>query len=190
MAKIFDTDGLERRVGQEIAKARGCTWKRKDPRERWPDGWINPPSGRSIPLEVVQAFPPQPGADRDDTKGEPWPRAYAGALDEVNRCYQETGRRPSIHGGKPLDADQVPPPITDPIDPIAGVRVAIKKKSTNKYGLQEARRAILGVHHVQWGRLTPDELKRTADYARQIGAPFCEIWVVSEYKGEPAQQVV
>lgn len=80
------------------------------------------------------------------------------------------------------------PVLTRPVDPVAGILVAIDAKAA-KYGRKEAARALLAVHHVQWPWGLEDiRLRRIADHARAAGVPFREIWIVNEY-GDPAQHV-
>jgi hypothetical protein len=95
-----------------------------------------------------------------------------------------------VHNGRNvvLDGSNNLPASTKPIDLVVGIFAAIAAKSTH-YGSNEAEQAILVVHQVHWPSILDEtSLKRVANHALQIGAPFREIWIVNEY-GDPAQRV-
>jgi hypothetical protein len=187
---MFRKKDLEKRCVAAVARVRGGT--PEDENGQWPDGWISDPSGTRIPIEVVSAFP--------ETKGSAFAGAFAKAEAKARRIEEEaaevsgrdeTGTVPwTVRGGRGfvLDGHTRMPVSTRPVDPVVGILAAIEAKAKH-YGRAEASSSILAVHHVQWAfRLDAGRLRRIADHAAQIGAPFREIWIVNEY-GDPAQRV-
>lgn len=178
---MFRQKDLERRCVAEIARLRGGI--PRDPRhgEAWPDGWIEEEAGHRIAVEVTSAFP-----DRDGTA---WARAWSRGERRAREIEKRRGRPVSwgVHDGQEfvLDGETEMPLVTRPTDPTAGILPAIIKKAS-KYGVEPP---ILVVYHVeQVSRLDDGVLRRIADHATAIRAPFREIWIVDEYGG-PAQRV-
>jgi hypothetical protein len=179
---MFRKKDLERRCVAAVAQAHGCA--SEDEPGQWPDGWIMDRLAGRIPVEVVSAFP--------EPDGCAWALAWCQASAQAQRLEQATGapRGWAVSGGKGrvFTADDEIPARTKPCNPIAGVFAAIDAKA-KKYGPDEARQAILVVHHVQWPFLLEQSYLRTlGKHAYRTGAPFREIWIVNEY-GDPAQQV-
>ena len=177
---MFRKKDLETRCARAVAQAVGGT---AEPEEgEWPDAWIISSVGERIPAEVVSAFP------EDDASA--WAAAYAKAAAKARSTKGDIPPSWVVHRGQGivLEAGNLIPVRTRPVDPVVGILRALELK-TGKYEPAAAASAILIVHHVQWhSLLEPERLSRVADHAAQIGASFRQIWIVNEY-GDPAQKV-
>jgi hypothetical protein len=177
---MFRKKDLEIRCARSVAKAVGGT---AEPEHgEWPDAWIISSAGERTPAEVVSAFP------EDDASA--WAAAYAKGAAKARSVEGDLPPSWVVNRGQAIVLEPgTPMPVkTRPVDPVVGILRALELK-TGKYEPAAAANAILIVHQVQWhSALEPERLRRVADHAARVGAPFRQVWIVNEY-GDPAQKV-